>query len=198
MRRRPSGSTEEDDTDEKAATDSLLPDEGRKRNFTSSKFDLSRHSDTLDRRKVEKSLSPTRVTQQAWRSQPETYGDSEPQERSLGPVASRPSTRGTMADPRDRWRSRMRSPWRASLLTLTVTAASVLFLFTLVRSLVTRQLDPKGCNMSFMAPMYAKLSGFDTEHTRFASKYSLYLYREGGVDEDTMVWQVRSLKLNLD
>lgn len=47
--------------------------------------------------------------------------------------------------------------------------------------------------MSFMAPMYAKLSGFDTEHTRFASKYSLYLYREGGVDEDTMVRQLASL-----
>ena len=36
-----------------------------------------------------------------------------------------------------------------------------------------------------MRPAYAKFSDFDTEHTRFASKYSLYLYREGGVDEDT-------------
>ena len=187
MRRRPSGSTEEDDTDEKAATDSLLPsDDGRKRSSTSSKVDLKRHSDTLDRRKAEKSVSPTQVTQQAWSSEPETYGDSEAHGRPLGPAVSSSTTR-TMHDARDRWRSRIRSPWRASLLTLTVTAASILFLFTLVRSLVTRQLDPKGCNMSFMAPMYAKLSGFDTEHTRFASKYSLYLYREGGVDEDTMV-----------
>lgn len=193
MRRRSSGSTEEDDTDERAAIDSLLPgDDGRKRSFTSSKFDLTRHSDTLDRRKVEKSLSPTPLTQPAWSPEPETYGESETQERPLGPAASDTVTR-KMHDPRDRWRSRMRSPWRASLLTLTVTAASILFLFTLVRSLVTRQLDPKGCSMSFMAPMYAKLSGFDTEHTRFASKYSLYLYREGGVDEDTMVRQLASL-----
>lgn len=34
-----------------------------------------------------------------------------------------------------------------------------------------------------MSPTYIKLSGFDTEHTRFATKYSLYLYREEGVDE---------------
>ena len=39
--------------------------------------------------------------------------------------------------------------------------------------------------MSRMSPTYIKLSGFDTEHTRFATKYSLYLYREEGVDEYT-------------
>ena len=41
--------------------------------------------------------------------------------------------------------------------------------------------------MSYMRAMFAPFSDFDTEHTRFASKYSLYLYREGGVDEDTRV-----------
>jgi pimeloyl-ACP methyl ester carboxylesterase len=38
-----------------------------------------------------------------------------------------------------------------------------------------------------MRPAFTRFSDFDTEHTRFASKYSLYLYREGGVDEDTRV-----------
>jgi hypothetical protein len=57
----------------------------------------------------------------------------------------------------------------------------------IINSLVTRQLDPKGCRMSYMRPSYAKLNDFDTEHTRFASKYSLYLYREQGVDDDTKV-----------
>lgn len=38
-----------------------------------------------------------------------------------------------------------------------------------------------------MSPAFAKLSDFDTEHTRFASKYSTYLYREQGVDEDIKV-----------
>lgn len=41
--------------------------------------------------------------------------------------------------------------------------------------------------MSYMRPAFAKFPDFDTEHTRFASKYSLYLYREGGIDEDTRV-----------
>lgn len=36
--------------------------------------------------------------------------------------------------------------------------------------------------MSTMMPTYIKMSGFDTEHSRFATKYSLYLYREEGVD----------------
>lgn len=39
--------------------------------------------------------------------------------------------------------------------------------------------------MSMMTPTYIKLSGFDTEHSRFATKYSLYLYREEGIDEYT-------------
>jgi hypothetical protein len=34
-----------------------------------------------------------------------------------------------------------------------------------------------------MRPTYIKLVEFDSEHTRFASKYSLHLYRERGIDE---------------
>ena len=30
-----------------------------------------------------------------------------------------------------------------------------------------------------------RMLGFDTEHTRFASKYNLFLYREEGVDPYT-------------
>ena len=41
--------------------------------------------------------------------------------------------------------------------------------------------------MSYMRPSYARLNDFDTEHTRFASKYSLYLYREQGIDDDAKV-----------
>ena len=46
-----------------------------------------------------------------------------------------------------------------------------------------------------MRPAFAKYSDFDTEHTRFASKYSLYLYREGGIDEDTMVSKPCSVEI---
>jgi glycosylphosphatidylinositol deacylase len=81
-------------------------------------------------------------------------------------------------------RSRLRSPWSMSLLTLFTTALAILSIFVISHSFLTRQLDPKGCRMSYMRPDFARLEDFDTEHTRFASKYSVYLYREDMVDED--------------
>ena len=84
-------------------------------------------------------------------------------------------------------RSRLRSPWSISFLTLITTALALLSLASIIHSFSSRQLDTKGCRMSYMRPSFAKLSDFDTEHTRFASKYSVYLYREGMVDEDTKV-----------
>lgn len=41
--------------------------------------------------------------------------------------------------------------------------------------------------MSYMRPSFIHYKDFDTEHTRFASKYSLYLYREEGLDDGSMV-----------
>ncbi|KAK4165194.1 GPI inositol-deacylase [Cladorrhinum sp. PSN259] len=82
---------------------------------------------------------------------------------------------------------RLRSPWGISLFALVASITGIGFLLAVIHSSVTRQLDPKGCRMSYMRPSYAKLDDFDTEHTRLASKYSLYLYREQGVDHDTKV-----------
>ncbi|KAK4099650.1 GPI inositol-deacylase [Parathielavia hyrcaniae] len=79
------------------------------------------------------------------------------------------------------------SPWVISLLTLLASMIGIGFLLAVIHSSTTRQLDPKGCRMSYMRPSYAKLNEFDTEHTRLASKYSLYLYREQGIDHDTKV-----------
>jgi GPI inositol-deacylase len=84
-------------------------------------------------------------------------------------------------------RQRSRSPWAISLLPLATAFAGLGFLALILNSLVTRQIDPKGCRMSYMRPSYAKLKDFDTEHTRFASKYSLYLYREQGIDDENKV-----------
>ncbi|ODV80860.1 PGAP1-domain-containing protein, partial [Suhomyces tanzawaensis NRRL Y-17324] len=42
--------------------------------------------------------------------------------------------------------------------------------------------DSPGCRPVWMYPSYARITGFDETHTKFASKYSLYLYREQGVD----------------
>lgn len=82
-------------------------------------------------------------------------------------------------------RARARSPWGLTLLTTVVSLLGALMLGLVLKSFVTRQydLDPKGCRMSYMRPSYAHLAEFDTEHTRFASKYSLYLYREQGIDD---------------
>ncbi|OAA68521.1 GPI maturation protein [Niveomyces insectorum RCEF 264] len=82
-------------------------------------------------------------------------------------------------------RPRARNPWAITFPTLLVSLLGAALLGLILKSLVTRQLDPKGCRMSYMRPSYARLHDFDTEHTRFASKYSLYLYREQGVDDDT-------------
>jgi hypothetical protein len=82
---------------------------------------------------------------------------------------------------------RLRNPWACSLYTLVTTLLGFAALFLMAQSFLTRQLDTKGCEMSYMRPIFHKFDDFDTEHTRFASKYSLYLYREGGIDEDSRV-----------
>jgi hypothetical protein len=80
-----------------------------------------------------------------------------------------------------------RSPWAITFSALVAAIVGIGLLVAVLHSSVTRQLDPKGCRMSYMRPSYAKLNEFDTEHTRLASKYSLYLYREQGIDHDTKV-----------
>jgi hypothetical protein len=84
-----------------------------------------------------------------------------------------------------KWRQRLRSPWASSPCTVLTTLTAFIAMFLMAQSFLTRQLDVKGCGMSYMRPTYSRFANFDTEHTRFASKYSLYLYREGSLDEDT-------------
>ena len=81
-----------------------------------------------------------------------------------------------------RW-SRVRNPWSCSFSTLATTVLALLALISILHSYATRQVDTTGCVVPLMNPTFIKLLGFDNEHTRFASKYGLYLYREGGVDE---------------
>lgn len=42
--------------------------------------------------------------------------------------------------------------------------------------------DSAGCRAVYMYPSWARIRSFDESHTKFASKYSLYLYREQGLD----------------
>ncbi|KIW14790.1 hypothetical protein PV08_07575 [Exophiala spinifera] len=91
----------------------------------------------------------------------------------------------TNADVRGLRKIRAQSPWTWRPLTLITTAVALFVLSVIVRSSLKLQVDPQGSVMSMMSPTYIKLSGFDTEHSRFATKYALYLYREEGVDEYT-------------
>ena len=187
MIRRLSGSAEDTDNKAPAQAETAPPDKhGKKKSFTSAKYDVTRHSDTLDRRKVEKAIGLVQAP-------------------SNGPIPSPPAANqqghlckkqlllapgqdiDRMSEPRSWQRSRARSPWACSLLTMTVTALSALVLLFIVHAFLTRQLDPKGCDMCWSSPIYIKFSDFDTEHTRFASKYNLYLYREVGFDKDPKV-----------
>lgn len=70
------------------------------------------------------------------------------------------------------------SQWAPSFLTLLTTFIGIALLYGVLESSTKLHCDVKGCRMSYMRPSYIKFDDFDTEHTRFASKYSLYLYRE--------------------
>ena len=112
-----------------------------------------------------------------------------PKQTTSTPTSALTPEDPSMAEPSAAWRRRprLRSPWASSMLTLLSTVLAVTILCGCFYSSISRQIDPAGCHMSYMRQAYAKLDGFDTEHTRFASKYSLYLYREEGIDEDTRV-----------
>lgn len=119
-------------------------------------------------------------------------GDMDSQNESsilIGVTLKKPARANNMADNRHdvSIRTRLRSLWSISPLTLITTSAGLMILIFILHSFVTRQLDTKGCRMSYMRPSFVKLSDFDTEHTNFASKYSMYLYREGGIDHDEKV-----------
>ena len=189
MSRRLSGSAEE--TDNTEPTEAEPPpyrssgSHGKKRSFTSAKYDVTRHSDTLDRRKVDKAINLTQLS---------ANGSNQPAESTARPGATKKQTVlepgqdfDTMSQPRGWRRSRAHSPWSSSLLTIFISALAGLILFSIVHAFLTRHLDPKGCDMCWSRPIYIKFSDFDTEHTRFASKYHLHLLREGGFDEDPKV-----------
>ena len=214
MRRRSSGSSAEDFEDDTAppavAVDANLasfPDwVGEELKSKSDEFAKLQQQSTpaakkdttqeLDRRKGTEKRSMTargrRPSNTNWKPTEARNGSLETNKGLQSTVITVPPVEGTAVDkmPDSRLhtrRSRFRNPWATSLLTLVTTALAVLSIFLISHSFLTRQLDPKGCRMSYMRPSFAKLKDFDTEHTRFASKYSVYLYREEMVDEDTKV-----------
>jgi len=181
MVRRLSGPAEETDNNDPVEAEPLPyshSGHGKKRSFTSAKSDVTRYSDTPDRRKVEREIGLTPLSSNG----PDPAADSKTQ-----PLLAPSHDVDKMPEPRN-WRlSRARSPWSCSLLTIGITVSAVVLLLFIVHAFLTRQLDSKGCDMCWSRPIYFKFSDFDTEHTPFASKYHLYLHREGGFDEDPKV-----------
>lgn len=181
MRRKLSSSADEDNNDGGAQEPSKFdPDE--KKTFSTAKFDVTRHSETLDRRKIEKALSPAQLSSDTWTSSTKPQPSRRKSEQS---TTQQPEDK--MLDSRARRWHRIRSPWSCSLLILTAALSAILLMLFILQSFTTTQLDAKGCDMYYTRSMFFKFADFDTEHTRFASKYSLHLYREIGFDEDRKV-----------
>lgn len=133
------------------------------------------------REKKKDTLSPAPFEETKWTPSPPHSTDFP---LAVPPAVSPDSTltKETMEDVRNYRRPRLRSSWACAWLTFAVTLLSALGLWSIVRSFQERQCDIKGCKMTTGYPTYLHLKEFDTEHTRFASKYGLYLYREGYID----------------
>lgn len=157
---------------------SLYDDE--EKSFTSSKYDVKRKSETLDRRKAERpdSLTPLALNGSKTAQDCERVAGARP---SLYHAADKM----TDAQP---WRlTRARGPWTCSPWMLSVTTIASILLIVILQAFVTRQLDPKGCVVPWTRPTYIEFKDFDTEHTRFASKYHLYMIRDASYDEEPKV-----------
>lgn len=209
MRRRSSGSAAEEEGEDPAASasyaDVICSGEGAggkaddsisKDTSTSNVPTTPLPSDThntpheLDRRKstIARSRRPSNTNWKPVESRNGSIDKKSVRSADLSVIAMSPKEAHiTDRMPETRRPKRLRSPWSISPLTIITTGVALLVLASIVHSFSNRQLDNKGCRMSYMRPSFAKLSDFDTEHTRFASKYSVYLYREGMVDEDTKV-----------
>ena len=69
---------------------------------------------------------------------------------------------------------------------LSITAIGLILILTIAMSFASTSNDGGAdnpyCKGVYMSPAYAKIHAFDLTHTKYASKYSLYLYREQGLD----------------
>ncbi|KAF9782201.1 PGAP1-like protein-domain-containing protein [Thelephora terrestris] len=68
------------------------------------------------------------------------------------------------------------------ILSVLLGAFTAIAIFTCFRASIQApsQLSPQGCRMSYMSPSYILQSGFNAAWTSFSGRYSLWLYREVG------------------
>ncbi|BFZ54157.1 GPI inositol deacylase [Savitreella phatthalungensis] len=117
------------------------------------------------------SSSPSQSSISADRREPPSQSSTRPHSRQLSAKCS--STPSALPSGRSS---------RGSHFLWTATLIALIFLSAVLYAFLNLQRDTKLCRMSYMYPTYVKQAGFDLEHTRLANRYSLYLYREYGLD----------------
>nr|Q2USI0.2 RecName: Full=GPI inositol-deacylase [Aspergillus oryzae RIB40] len=191
MHRRSSGSPVEDDAEDSLSS-RIPPEPSNGPNVVDtpekSRSQVARTGTSIDlRRDATGASTPRSRNSSMWRTPPSSSMTSNPPDCKsssvMMPLASQRLPIEASPDHQRRYRpSRLRSPWPCSILTAFTTLVASIFLFFILRSFALRQTGGDGCGVPVMSPTFIRMVGFDTEHTRFASKYNLYLYREGGVD----------------
>lgn len=185
MRRRPSGSSEEEeDVRSPGTSGAASPSQHGEKSESAVVRSLSTTSRGSMDTKRDADGAATPRSKNAWTRSSKGSSEKELAEMSL---SAKELNRGSSREEETRQRIRMRNPWSISWPTLSVVVLACILLLTIIRSFLTRQLDPKGCRMSYMRSAFVHFPEFDTEHTRFATKYNLHLYREVGVDDDARV-----------
>ncbi|KAL5340357.1 PGAP1-like protein-domain-containing protein [Aspergillus crustosus] len=187
MPRRSSGSPSADDAEDplisRFSEHNHGPDPPEK-----ARSEVARTGTSIDlRRDTNGNSTPRSRNSSTWRtfssSTTATWPSHDPRYPPVMPLTSqRLSIEPSPDSPQPSRLSRFRSPWSCSILTALTTIFAGVFLFSILRSFSALQTGSNGCGVPAMSPTFLRMVGFDTEHTRFASKYNLFLYREEGVD----------------
>jgi GPI inositol-deacylase len=190
MRRRPSGSPTEERADDpfEAGISRVKSNESPSRSLEAPnklRFESSKEDECREQRRQSGETSPRSKTSATWKRTPSIEPSAKEKDIHTTMLPTGGKRKPNTMDVRSLRRPQSRSPWSCSPLTILTTGLAAVFLLSVVHSFLNRQVDPQGCFMSTMTPTYIKMSGFDTEHSRFATKYLLYLYREEGVDHYT-------------
>ncbi|KAJ5603211.1 hypothetical protein N7537_006167 [Penicillium hordei] len=175
MHRRSSGSPVEDEDSSVSRTDDGTAIDEKTRS------QIARRGTSFDLRR-DGSATPRSRNSSMWRT-PSSQPSNDTKPMPLG--SPRLPMEATAPDGRHARQSRQRSPWSCSILTAFTTCVAVAFLISIVCSFTGRQHGGDGCGVPMMSPTFIRMLEFDTEHTRFASKYNLFVYREEGVDPYT-------------
>ncbi|KAJ5647508.1 hypothetical protein N7490_003880 [Penicillium lividum] len=182
MHRRSSGSPVADDTEDSSVRSDDHGSNAIEAPNDKSRSQIARHGTSFDLRRDNGSSTPRSRNSSLWRT-PSSQPSNDTKPMPLGsprlPMEA-PSPEGRRAR-----QSRQRSPWSSSILTVCTTFVAVAFLLSILRSFTGRHTGGDGCGVPMMSPTFIRMVEFDTEHTRFASKYNLFLYREEGVDPYT-------------